>query len=72
MRARDVKLQSEQWRFGDAPDDTNHTRIIDLFWPADAATTQEELLSSYPPSQETNMDNLAPGACAQLPMLRQP
>jgi hypothetical protein len=72
MRVRDIKAQSEQWRFGGAPDDTNHTRIIDVFLPADAPATQEELLSAYPASQEGNMDNLTPDDFAQLPMLRLP
>jgi carbohydrate-binding DOMON domain-containing protein len=72
MRVRDINAQSEQWRFGGAPQDANHTRIIDVYLPADAPSTQEELLSQYPPSQETNMDNLTPADFAQLPMLRLP
>ncbi len=49
-RVRDVDQASEQWRFGGAPDDTNHTRIIDLAWPAGETPTQEEMLSTYPSS----------------------
>jgi alpha-amylase/alpha-mannosidase (GH57 family) len=69
-RVRDVEPQAAQYRFGGAPDDTNHTRIIDLAWPADATPTQEELLSIYPPSQEADMDALGPGDFAQLEMLQ--
>ena len=62
--------QAAQYRFGGAPDDTNHTRIIDLAWPADATPTQEEMLSQYPPSQEQNMDALGPDDFAQVRMVR--
>jgi carbohydrate-binding DOMON domain-containing protein len=70
MRVRDVKTQSEQWRFGGAPDDTNHTRIIDSYLPANASPTQGEMLAAYPPSSTEDMDTLAPDDFAQLPMLR--
>ncbi len=63
------RLAAEQWRFGGAPGDTNHTRILDLAWPADAAPTQADLLGDYPPSQEPNMDLLGPDDFAQVPML---
>jgi len=46
-RVRDVNASSEQWRFGGGPNDTNHTRIIDLAWPEGRSPTQEEMLSSY-------------------------
>ena len=68
-RVRSVKKQAAQWRFGGAPDDTNHTRIIDLAWPADATPTQEETLSTYPPSQQP-LDELGPDDFAQLGMLQ--
>ncbi|MBC7233229.1 MAG: glycoside hydrolase [Chloroflexi bacterium] len=71
-RVRDVEAQSAQWRFGGAPADTNHTRIIDVFLPATALPTQEQLLSNYPASQEKDMDKLTPDDFAQLPMLRVP
>ncbi len=59
-RVREVEAQSAQWRFGGAPDDTNHTRIIDVAWPAGRVPTQEESLGTYPPSQAEKMDELAP------------
>jgi len=59
-RVRDVEPEAAQWRCGGAAGDTNHTRIIDLAWPADAVSSQEELLSTYPPSQEPDMDALGP------------
>ncbi|MGB9594084.1 MAG: glucodextranase DOMON-like domain-containing protein, partial [Anaerolineae bacterium] len=69
-RIRDVNPKAEQWRFGGGPQDTNHTRIMDVVWPADAKPTQEEMLSAYTPSTETNMDKLGPDDFAQLKMLR--
>ncbi|HUX77080.1 MAG TPA: glucodextranase DOMON-like domain-containing protein [Anaerolineae bacterium] len=68
-RVRDVELQAAQWRFGGGPGDTNHTRVIDLAWPAGATPTQEEMLSAYPPSQEADMDALGPDDFAQVRML---
>jgi carbohydrate-binding DOMON domain-containing protein len=46
-RVRDVNASSEQWRFGGGPNDTNHTRVIDLAWPEGETPTQEEMLSAY-------------------------
>jgi hypothetical protein len=69
-RVRDVEAQPAQWRFGGAPADTNHTRIVDLAWPADQKPTQEEVLGQYPASQDENMDNLGPDDFAQVPLLR--
>ena len=68
-RLRDVFQTAEQWKLGGGPDDTNHTRIIDAAIPADAPKSQEEFLSAYPPSQETNLDLLAPDDFPQLPAL---
>jgi alpha-amylase/alpha-mannosidase (GH57 family) len=68
-RVRDVEATAKQWRFGGAPEDTNHTRILDVAWPAEQPLDQAEMLSTYPPSQETNMDALGPDDFAQLPML---
>ncbi len=69
-RVRDVEPSPQQWRLGGAPPDTNHTRILDVAYPADFTPTQEEALSNYPPSQETDMDALGPDDFAQLPMVR--
>jgi alpha-amylase/alpha-mannosidase (GH57 family) len=72
-RVRDVEPSAAQYRFGGAPAGiTNHTRIIDLAWPADAGSTptQEEMLSDYPPSQEADLDALGPDDFAQVRMLQ--
>jgi alpha-amylase/alpha-mannosidase (GH57 family) len=68
-RVRDVLPTAQQWRFGGAPNDTNHTRIMDLAWPADATPTQADILSTYPASQEKSMDALGPDDFAQVPLL---
>ncbi|MCL7452940.1 MAG: glycoside hydrolase, partial [Anaerolineae bacterium] len=68
-RVRDVEAAAQQWRFGGAPDDTNHTRILDLAWPAEATPDQAAFLGTYVPSQETDMDILGPGDFAQVPMV---
>jgi alpha-amylase/alpha-mannosidase (GH57 family) len=68
-RIRDVEVAAQQWRLGGAPDGTNHTRIIDVAYPADFSPTQEGALSAYPPSQETDMDALGPDDFAKLPMV---
>ncbi|MFH2039769.1 MAG: glucodextranase DOMON-like domain-containing protein, partial [Chloroflexota bacterium] len=46
-RVRDVNTSADQWHFGGSPDDTNHTRIIDLAWAEGSLPSQEELLSAY-------------------------
>jgi alpha-amylase/alpha-mannosidase (GH57 family) len=69
-RVRDVVAEAQQWRLGGAPNDTNHTRIIDVAYPAGFTPTQEEALSTYPPSQEGNMDNLGPDDFAPLPLVQ--
>ncbi len=69
-RVRDVEPTAKQWRFGGGPEDTNHTRIIDVAWPADSTPSQAEMLGTYPSSQEMDMDALGPDDFAQVPMLR--
>jgi hypothetical protein len=69
-RIRDVEPAAQQWRFGGAPADTNHTRIIDVAYPAELSPTQEEALSTYPASTESDMDALGPDDFAQLLMIR--
>ena len=71
-RVRDVEVAAQQWRLGGAPSDTNHTRIIDVAYPASFSPTQEDALSTYPPSQQTDMDALSPDDFAQLPMVSSP
>ncbi len=66
-RVRDVNPTAAQWRFGGGPDDVNHTRIIDLAW--DGTPTQEEILSTYPPSK-ADIATLGPDDFAQIPLLR--
>lgn len=63
-RVRDVEPAGSQWRFGGAPADTNHTRVIDLIWPDD----QAPILSNYAGSQ-TSPGELGPDAFAQVPLL---
>jgi carbohydrate-binding DOMON domain-containing protein len=70
-RVRDVEPQAAQWRFGGGPADTNHTRIIDLAWPADRTPTQEAMLGTYPASTKP-VDQLTPDDFAQLELLRIP
>ncbi len=49
-RVRDVNESAAQWKLGGAPADSNHTRIIDLVWPADGTPSQEDMLGKYPTS----------------------
>ena len=67
MRVRDVSTTAEQWRFGGAPSGaTNHTRVIDLVWPAEGE--QEAWLSDFPISSSTQAD-LTAADFASVPML---
>ncbi len=68
-RVRDVNPKPAQWRLGGAPDDTNHTRIIDVAYPPNHVPTQEEALSTYPPSHQP-ADSLGPDDFPQVPMIR--
>jgi len=68
-RIRDVEAAAQQWRFGGAPADRNHTRIIDVAYPDGASPTQEEALSAYPASQAEDVSTLGPDDLAQLPMI---
>ena len=69
-RVRDVEATAKQWRFGGAPEDTNHTRIMDLAWSDGATPSQAGMLGTYTPSQEANMDLLGPDDFAQVLMTR--
>ncbi len=68
-RIRDVNANSEQWRFGGAPADTNHTRIIDVAYADGFGPGQATALSTYPVSQENKIDNLTADDFAQLPLV---
>jgi len=63
-RVREVEPTASQWRLGGAPNDTNHTRIMDLLGQDD----QTEILSNYPPSQQPPGE-LGPDDFAQIPLL---
>ncbi|MFP4346469.1 MAG: glucodextranase DOMON-like domain-containing protein [Anaerolineales bacterium] len=66
-RVRDVAPTAEQWRFGGAPEDASHTRILDLVWPEGAEGSQESFLSAYTSAEE--LEGLEPGDFAQVPMI---
>jgi len=68
-RIRDVDAMVQQWRVGGAPADRNHTRIIDVAYPDGFSPTQEEALSTYPPSKAFDVSTLGPDDFAQLPMI---
>ncbi len=68
-RIRDVEAAAQQWRFGGAPADRNHTRIIDVAYPDGASPAQEEALGTYPASQAEDVSTLGPDDLAQLPMI---
>lgn len=67
-RVRDVNQQKEAYRFGGAPADNNHTRIIDLLWPSTLEGTQSDYLGKYP-SSAGPIDGKGPEHFAQLPMI---
>lgn len=48
---REVAATGGQWALGGAPNDRNHTRIMDYLWPEGAIPSQEEMLSAYTASQ---------------------
>ena len=67
-RVRDVNQQSEQYRFGGAALDNNHTRIIDMVWPADGTPNQQEILGNYPSSAKA-VDILSVDDFAIIPLM---
>lgn len=70
-RVRDVQAASEQWRIGGGSDTTtNQTRILDLVWAA-GSPTQEEMLSSFTPS-EADVDSLTADDFAQIQVIQLP
>jgi hypothetical protein len=67
-RVRDISLKSEAYRFGGAPADNNHTRIIDLLIPEGAETDQQTALGTYP-SSASPVDGKGPGDFAIVPVI---
>jgi hypothetical protein len=65
---REIEPEASQWQAGGRPEGTNYPRIFDVAWPADGTPTQEEMLSTYPSSQEPP-EELGPDGFAQLGML---
>ncbi|MCK4516480.1 MAG: hypothetical protein KAU31_14560, partial [Spirochaetaceae bacterium] len=59
-RVRDVLAIAGQWRLGGAPNDVNHTRIVDMAVPVDIAVSQESLLSDYEGITGRQVDELNP------------
>ena len=68
-RVRDVDTTASQWHFGGAPNDTNHTRIIDALVPPGASLEQEIALGKYPASHDTNTSKLSVDDFGILPMV---
>lgn len=67
LRIRDVNQNAEQWRFGGAPADTNHTRVMDLVWPEPGM--QEQWLAGYAASQAAQGD-LSTSDFARIAMIK--
>ena len=63
-RMRDVEAAASQWRIGGGPEDSNHTRIMDLVFPGN----QGVILGGYPSSPQP-VGELGPDDFAQIPLL---
>jgi alpha-amylase/alpha-mannosidase (GH57 family) len=68
---RDVTTEGGQWVLGGAAADKNHTHIIDYLWPESSLPTQEEMLSTYLPSQ-ADPASLTAADFPQLKMIQAP
>lgn len=68
-RVRDVKQTAETYKFGGAPLDNNHTRIIDVALPASFAPSQAEMLGTYPSSAQP-IDGKGPDHFAIITMIK--
>ena len=68
-RVRDIEKSASQWKFGGAPSDLNHTRIIDIAWIEGSNIDQHKILSNYPPLTVT-AGALAEDDYARIPMLQ--
>jgi hypothetical protein len=69
-RVRDVEENAAQWRFGGAPADSNHTRVLDMIWPDVGISSQEEMLSIYG-SSTASADDLTADDYALIKLLMQ-
>jgi len=67
-RVRDVSQKAEGYRFGGAPADNNHTRIIDLLLPEGAEINQQTALGTYP-SSAAPVDGKGPDDFAIVPVI---
>ncbi|MDD2522796.1 MAG: glucodextranase DOMON-like domain-containing protein, partial [Anaerolineaceae bacterium] len=67
-RVRDISQKAEAYRFGGAPADNNHTRIIDLLIPEGAAISQQDALGTYP-SSASPIDGKGPDDFAIVPTI---
>ena len=65
---RDVYQNAEGYKFGGAPLDNNHTRIIDLALPAAYTPDQATLLGTYPSSAQP-VDGMGPDDFAIIPLI---
>lgn len=68
-RIRDVEEKNAQWRFGGAPADKNHTRVIDMIWPADGTPDQKTMLGTYTGSTD-DPAGLGPDSFAQIELMK--
>ena len=64
-RVRDIEGTAQQFRLGGAPNDANHTRIIDVVWAV--AGEQETLLSDY--TGASSLDGLTADDFGTIPLL---
>jgi hypothetical protein len=64
-RVRDVETSAQQFRLGGAPNDANHTRIIDVASATEGE--QEQLLSSYESSP--TIEGLSSADFGRVPVL---
>jgi carbohydrate-binding DOMON domain-containing protein len=71
-RVRDVLPTAARWRIGGGPAHANHTRIMDLAWPAGASPTQEEMLRDYYPALQSDRDLIPVDDYAAVPLIRVP
>jgi len=66
-RVRDIQPIAEQWRAGGAPNDVNHTRIIDVLSPEPGL--QEQLLSDYTGASTGSVGDLGPDDFGKIPLV---